>query len=51
MSPTPSPFGANARRYKNVPKRVKNPKTESGCIMGVSVVATVLAAIVALFTT
>ena len=48
MSPTPSPFGANPRRYRNVPKRVKNPKTESGCLFGISAaVATVALVVVA----
>lgn len=42
MSPTPSPFGTNARRYKNVPKRVKSPKTQSGCLMVLSAAATAL---------
>lgn len=48
MSPTPSPFGANSRRYKNVPKRVKNPKTQSGCLFGAcAAAATVALAVVA----
>ena len=43
---TPSPFGANNRRYKNVPNRVKNPKTKSGCLREVAVaVALIVVAI------
>lgn len=37
-----SPFAANPGRYRNVPKRVKNPKTKSGCYI-------VVAPVVALF--
>ena len=40
MSPTPSPFGSNPRRYRNVPKRVKNPKTQSGCFIEAAVLVT-----------
>lgn len=43
MSPTPSPFGSNARRYRKVPKRVKNPKTQSGCLFGVSATTAIVA--------
>jgi hypothetical protein len=43
VSPTPSPFGSNARRYRKVPKRVKNPKTESGCLFWVSATAATVA--------
>lgn len=41
---TPSPFGANARRYRKVPKRAKNPKTQSGCFIEVATVITLIVA-------
>lgn len=41
-----SPFTARPGRYANVPKRVKSPKTKSGCAMEVfAVAATLVAAI------
>lgn len=39
MGKPPSPFSGNPHRYRNVPKRVKNPKTQSGCLAVPSAVA------------
>lgn len=46
MTKPPSPFGANPKRYRNVPKRVKQPKTESGCIRDIAVVTAFMVAMV-----
>lgn len=39
MANPSSPFAANPGRYRNVPRRVKNPRGESGCLIEVAVTA------------
>ena len=39
MSKPPNPFSGNPNRYRKVPKRVKNPKTQSGCLLVPSALA------------
>ncbi len=42
MSKPSSPFTANPKRYRNVPNRVKNPRTQSGCLSVSSAIALAL---------